>query len=239
MEYVPEGNEKIRILYSDKRLAVCVKPVGILSEDAERPEDGMPGLLSQLLGGRFLCVHRLDRGVGGVMVYARDGKTAAALSEQFSEKSGEGGGGAARKEYLAVVSGRPEEDAGTLSDLLFHDKRNNKTFITDRERAGVRRAELRYSLCGTAQTDGGTLSLLSVVLITGRSHQIRAQFAGRKMPLVGDGKYGSRVKCGEIALFARSLAFLHPGTGEKMRFEADAPDGFPWALFGENVQENT
>ena len=205
----------IPVLYKDASLIVCVKPAGVDSET------GMPALLQAQTGAReALCVHRLDRDVGGVMVYALDRRTAAALSRALAS-------GGFEKEYLAVVHGTMEADAAELRDLLFHDRAKNKSFVVRRARAGVKEAVLDYRVLGTSVD----CSLLAVRLHTGRSHQIRVQLASRRHPLLGDAKYGSpRRDCG-IALFSRLLGFPHPKSGEAMHFAAPAPDGFPWDMF--------
>lgn len=201
------------ILYRDKSIIVCVKPVGVQSESP-----GMPELLDA--SGEVLCVHRLDKAVGGVMVYALTGKAAAALSGQIAS-------GQLRKEYYAVLPAAPPEKSGTLRDLLFHDKAHNKTFVVDRARKGVKAAELDYITEG--ESEGS--ALVHVFLRTGRSHQIRVQFASRKLPLLGDGKYGSRVGGCDIALVSTALELVHPDTGKKLRFEIPLPDRYPFNLF--------
>ena len=212
----------IPILYQDDRLVVCLKPTGISSED-----DGLPALLSvQLDADKLYCVHRLDKGVGGVMVYARDRQSAAALSSIIASLGME-------NEYLAVIPGTPPEDAGELTDLLFHDRSKNKTYVVKRMRAGVKEAKLSYRLLESQ----GPLSLLRVRLHTGRSHQIRVQFASRKLPLLGDRKYGSTVACPSLALWACSLSFPHPGTGERLSFTALPEMSFPWDQFTILTQE--
>ena len=209
----------IPILYKDSAVAVCVKSPGCDSEK-EMPEK----LKAQLGVPEVLCVHRLDRDVGGVMVYALDKEAAAALSRGI-------GSGDFQKEYLAVAHGEVEPEADTLRDLLFHDRTRNKSYIVKRRRAGVKEAELSYRVCAVAEG----LSLLAVRLHTGRTHQIRVQFASRRHPLVGDAKYGSPMRQRGIALFSRALGFLHPVTGESMRFTAPVPGGYPWDLFDKNI----
>ena len=204
---------QIEILYEDAALIVCRKPVGWSSETE------LPAALAALTGAPALCVHRLDTGVGGIMVYART-KTAAALNRAITE-------GRFEKNYLAVCAGRPAPEAGEMRDLLFRDRGANKTYVVKRPRKGVREAALRYRVL-EARED---CSLAAVRLETGRSHQIRAQFASRAHPLLGDGKYGSRVKSQSIALWAFSLAFPHPVTAERMRFSASPPAEPPWTLF--------
>lgn len=208
----------IPILYEDERMLVCVKPAGLISE-----RGGLPELLEQQCGGRVYPVHRLDRDVGGVMVYARRRETAAALSALIAAQRME-------KEYLAVVEGKPEADSGELRDLLYHDARKNKSYVVQRERKGVKKASLSYRLLESLETEQGTLSLLRIRLHTGRSHQIRVQFASRKLPLAGDARYGSRLR-GGIALWAVSLRFLDPDTGAARHFSADPPGAWPWSQF--------
>lgn len=207
----------IKMLYSDEEIFVCVKPVGMLSE--ETPDRSDPQSLADILsaqnGGYIGVVHRLDRGVGGVMVYARTKKAAARLSAAVQDHT-------FQKTYLATVHGTPEKSDDTLVDLLYHDRAKNKTFVVTRERRGVKQAILDYETLQTEETAHGTVSLLKIRLHTGRTHQIRAQFASRRHPLVGDRKYGSTAH-GDIALFCHSLTLPHPKTGVPMTFTEDAP----------------
>jgi len=206
----------IPILYHDESLAVCLKPPGTDAEGA-----GMPRLLAAQLGAEeVFCVHRLDRAVGGVMVYALSGAAAAGLSAALRE-------GRLRKEYLAVVHGAPAAPEGTLRDLLFHDRVKNKSYVVARRRAGVREAVLDYR----AEAEAEGLSLLAVRLQTGRTHQIRVQLAARKTPLVGDAKYGSPRRDCPIALWSHALGFRHPVSGEALSFSAPPPKRYPWTLF--------
>ena len=209
----------VSILAQDERLLVCVKPAGLLSE-----RGGLPDLLEQQCGGQVYPVHRLDQGVGGVMVYARSRETAAALSALIAAQRME-------KEYLAVVEGIPEAPSGELQDLLYHDAARNKSYVVQRMRKGVKQAALSYRVLQSAETDQGTLSLLRILLHTGRSHQIRVQFASRKLPLVGDARYGSRLHGGGIALWAASLRITDPACGEERQFAAPPPEAWPWNLF--------
>ena len=210
---------EIETLYEDAQLAVCLKPPVVLSENG-----GMPELLQTQLGGEFFCVHRLDKPTGGVMVYARTREAAAALSTAFAE-------GRTKKQYLAAAQGVPGEEKGSFHDLLYHDAARGKSYVVRRPRRGVKEAVLDYELLGTEEYEEQTLSLLRIALHTGRSHQIRVQLASRGMPLVGDGRYGSALRLGPIALWSASLSFPHPSTGETMRFDAPPPDAFPWELF--------
>lgn len=166
----------MEIIFSDENIVVCIKPVGIDSEHQ------MIEALKQTLDGEFFVVHRLDKSVGGVMVFARNKQTAAALSKSIQN-------GEMIKEYIAKVHGKPQE-SDTLEDLLFKDSRKNKVFVVKRERKGVKRAKLEYkALSYDENTD---TSIVRVRLFTGRTHQIRVQFASRKFSLVGDHKYGAK-----------------------------------------------
>ena len=205
---------QLLLLYSDSHIAVCVKPAGI---DAQ---NGVPEMLRAQLGGDAYCVHRLDREVGGVMVYARTAAAAASLGKAITE-------GRMEKAYLAVCAGRPAADSGTMRDLLFHDTQRNKSFVVTRQRRGVREAILDYQLLGCLED----CALVRVLLHTGRTHQIRIQFASRGMPLLGDRTYGSRRKDCGIALWSAALGFPHPFSREFLRFCAPPPDTAPWQFF--------
>ena len=187
------------ILYSDRDLAVIIKPVGVDSEHQ------VPAAITEKLGGEVFPIHRLDLNVGGVMVYARTKQAAAQLSKLVQE-------GQLVKEYRCLVHGVPPE-GGVLEDFLFKDSRKNKVFVVKKERKGVKKASLEY----TRLTDTSP-SLLHIRLHTGRSHQIRVQFASRGFPLVGDHKYGSRDEAKEPKLFSCRISFPWKG-GEKV-FEA-------------------
>ena len=205
----------LNILYQDSSLVLCIKPVGVESEG-----EGMPRLLERQLGGSIFCVHRLDQAVGGLMVYARTRQAAAALSTAVARREME-------KEYLCVVPGGPEPARGVMKDLLYRDAAKNKSFVVRRPRRGVKEAELAYALL----EQGPEYSLVRVALHTGRSHQIRVQFASRAMPLLGDGKYGSRERRCTIALWSCRLAFPHPATKKPVSFTALPPAAFPWDGF--------
>lgn len=192
------------ILHCDRDLAVCIKPVGMDSE-AEVPE-----ALKTELGGDIFPIHRLDKNVGGVMVYARTKSAAATLSKAVQE-------GSMIKEYMALVHGTPPE-TGDWEDLLFKDSRKNKVFVVKKERKGVKFARLEYRTLRR-----GVQSLVHIRLHTGRSHQIRVQFASRGFPLVGDHKYGSRDNATAPMLFSCRIRF--PWKGAEKVFEAQ-PD---WA----------
>ena len=149
------------------------------------------------------------------MVYAKTQKAAAKLSRDISEHR-------FYKEYLAILHGVPEENSGTLCDLLFHDRAKNKSYAVKRERSGVKKAELEYKLLETKEIKGEKYSLLRVVLHSGRAHQIRVQFASRKMPLSGDRKYGAKDTAKTLGLLSAKLKFTHPETGESLEFSAEA-----------------
>lgn len=219
----------MKILYQDSAVVVVVKPVGVLSEAGEGAGDSVPALLAPTVGEVF-PVHRLDRVVGGVMVYARTQKAAAALSRAVAEQQ-------LKKEYLAVVEGVPAPAEGELHDLLFKDARQNKSFVVTTPRRGAREAVLTYRVEESLAVEGGTLSRVRVWLRTGRSHQIRVQFASRTHPLVGDGKYGSRRKAEAPALFAAALTFPHPTTGRAVTFTATPPEVYPFSLFAHTAME--
>lgn len=208
----------IELLYQDPALLVCIKPVGVAAQGEEA--SALPSLLSTQLGQPVYPVHRLDQPVGGLMVFAKTPKAAAALSAAMQTS-------AFQKEYLAVLPGSVEPPAGELRDLLFYDRRRGKSFVADRPRNGVKEAVLTYE---TASVQGA-LALVRIRLQTGRTHQIRVQFASRKRPLLGDGKYGSRENKCTAALWSYRLSFPHPTTGAAMEFLAPAPSQFPWDQF--------
>ncbi len=216
----------MEILYRDQDLTVCIKPPQLLSE--QTPEkNGLADLIAEENGGYVGVIHRLDRGVGGVMVYANTPRAAAKLSASVQQH-------ALQKEYLAVVHGKPAAPCGTLRDLLFHDRKLNKSFVVSRERTGVKEAILDYTVQKSTEIEPyGTLSLIRVRLHTGRTHQIRVQFSSRALPLLGDGKYGASGDRCPIALFSAHLAFPHPRDGRKMTFDA-LPAGDVWERLLEN-----
>ncbi len=199
----------MEILYSDEHIVVCIKPVGVLSQSDSLGGESMITLLSKMFGCEIYPLHRLDKGVSGVMVYAKTKLAAARLSQDIAERR-------FKKEYLAVVHGVPE-NSGEMKDLLFKDSCKNKSFVVDRKRKGVKEASLQYKLI---KTDGQN-SLVEILLHTGRTHQIRVQFASRKMSLLGDKKYGAIDNFKNIALFSYRLSFNHPKTNEEMMFKAD------------------
>lgn len=188
----------MEILYSDKAFAVCVKPVGLDSEHE------VPAVLTEVLGGKVFPIHRLDKNVGGVMVYARTKEAAAALSRAVQE-------GTMVKEYVAMVHGTPPETSD-WTDLLWKDRIKNKVFVVKRQRKGVKHARLEFT-----RLTPDDPSLVRIRLHTGRSHQIRVQFASRRYPLVGDHKYGANDDVCAPMLFSCCLTF--PYNGHPHRYE--------------------
>jgi 23S rRNA pseudouridine1911/1915/1917 synthase len=208
------------VIYQDKRIFVAIKPAGVLSTDEP---GGMPELIRDYLGAPQGCVrtvHRLDRVVSGLMVYARSVEASRRLSTQMQSRT-------FHKEYLAVVHGRPEEPQGTMQDLLLRQKETRTTVVTDHMEKGVQEAVLHYQVLASRED----LSLVKIQLETGRTHQIRVQFSSRGFPLVGDRKYGIPDQGTQIALWSHHISFTHPETGEPMDFSALPPDTWPWSEF--------
>jgi 23S rRNA pseudouridine1911/1915/1917 synthase len=207
----------IKILFEDDDIVVAVKPAGVLSQEGEAPN--MVDLLKERVGGYIAAVHRLDKMTGGVMVYAKNQKSAARLSKSIAQRS-------FFKTYLAVVKGSPD-DSGEWEDLLFRDAKRNKSFVVTRVRRGVKRAHLTFKTIERC----GEFSLVEIKPTTGRTHQIRVQFSHRKMPLLGDGKYGGASNKCSLALWCRQIELIHPKFGEKMIFSVSPNDKFPWNMF--------
>lgn len=238
----------MKIIHQTAEYVVVCKAAG---EDSEHD---LPGLLAEQNGDQatdYYVVHRLDKAAAGLLVLARDRQTAGELSRQLTENR-------LRKSYLCVVPGVPEPASGEMQDLLYKDKMKQKMFPVKRKRAGVKEASLTYRVLETqasvsndvsnqAKTDEEVpespaqaqstaealtpLALVEVELQTGRFHQIRCQFAARKLPLVGDGKYGSRVRSPHLALFCRTLSFYDPKEKKELCFTAAPPAEFPWEIF--------
>ena len=211
----------MEILYQNANILVCIKPARVLSTDEP---GGLPELVREYLGdpkADVRTVHRLDRVVSGVMVLARSANAASELSRQIREDQ-------FRKEYLAVVHGRPENPEGTLHDLLARDKARRMTFVAEAPGKGVQEAALSYRVLEYANG----MSLVRVRLHTGRTHQIRVQFSSRGMPLVGERKYAVWNDPCELALWSAKIGFYHPGTGEWVEFSKEPPAVFPWTEFG-------
>lgn len=221
----------MELLYEDKHLCLAIKPAGVLSEDDPR-RACMPALLREHFQSLqqkdyIATVHRLDKPVGGVMLFSRSSAVTGKLTGLIARHEME-------KEYLAILRGRPEKEEDTLEDLLFHDKNTNKSFVVQRERKGVRDARLSYRVLGYHEGEG--LTLVKVRLHTGRTHQIRVQFSHRKLPLLGDIRYGSKADCGP-ALWSFHLGFVHPLTHKRVEVTAPPPMEYPWVLFAREIGE--
>ena len=207
----------MEIVYQDSDIVVAVKPARVLSTDEP---GGMPELVRSALGdpkADVRTVHRLDRVVSGLMVLARNAAAASELSRQIREDI-------FQKEYLAVVHGKPEAPEGTLIDLLLRDKARKMTMVVDAPEKGAQEAILDYKILSTSEE----MSRVWIGLKTGRTHQIRVQFASRGMPLVGERKYDTLEDDCEIALWSHCLGFYHPTTGQWMTFEKEPPQVYPW-----------
>ena len=215
-------NMTVKILYSDEYLAVAVKPVGVLSQPDRTGDESMTALLSRQLGKPVYPIHRLDRSVGGVMVYAIDKKAAGKLSAAVVGKTFE-------KEYLAVIHGKPEKERDTLRDYLCHDGGKNMASVGTESDKGAKPASLSYERM--AVTEDERFSLVRVRLHTGRTHQIRVQFASRGMAVAGDSKYGARDRH-PLSLWSFRLGFRHPVNNKRLVF-TEFPDitAMPWNYF--------
>lgn len=207
----------MELLYLDKDIIVCIKPARVLSTDEP---GGLPDLIRDELNdpnADIRTVHRLDRVVSGVMVLARNAKAASELSRQIREDIFE-------KEYLAVIHGAPLEREGMLRDLLYRDKARKMTMVTEEPGKGVQEAILDYRVLNQRKT----ISRVQILLRTGRTHQIRVQFASRGMPLIGERKYSTLDDPCEIALWSHKIEFIHPGTGNRVTFKKEPPALYPW-----------
>ena len=214
----------MELIHVDRDIVVCIKPPRVLSTDEP---GGLPDLVREALGdpkANIRTVHRLDRVVSGLMVLARTNKSASELSRQIRE-------GGFAKEYLAVIHWRPRDTEGRMTDLLWRDPAERKTHVVKTPGKGVQEAILDYRVLGSRQG----LSLVHIRLITGRTHQIRAQFSSRGLPLFGDKKYSRYPDDGDIALWSCRLAFVHPDTGASMQFFRQPPEEFPWSAFAEDA----
>ncbi|MDD5863861.1 MAG: RluA family pseudouridine synthase [Firmicutes bacterium] len=209
----------MEILHVDEKIVVCIKPARVLSTDEP---GGLPELVREALGdpeADVRTVHRLDRVVSGVMVLARSPEAASALSRQIREDR-------FHKEYLAVVHGCPAEPEGTFRDLLGRDKARRMTFVTAQPGKGIQEAVLSYAVLNRRED----MTRVRVMLQTGRTHQIRVQFASRGMPLVGERKYAVLDDPCEIALWSAKIGFTHPGTGQWVEFAKEPPAVYPWTV---------
>ena len=201
----------MKIIYKDEDIIVCMKPYGVLSQGDSKGSKSAVDILKEMTNSDVYPVHRLDKTTGGVMVFALNSNAAAKLSAQITK-------GDLKKEYLAVIEGKPQDEEGVLKDLLYFDKSKNKSYVVKKKRAGVKEAELQYALIESKKIKENQCSLLKIKLITGRTHQIRVQFASRGMSLCGDRRYGGTNICENIALWSHSLSFNHPKSNEYLNF---------------------
>lgn len=222
-----EFKKEIKIIFEDSDILIINKPVGILSEDSQKGKKGIIHHLESNGYDNLHLLHRLDRNVGGVMILAKNKKSAAIISKEITD-------GFFKKSYLAVVDGVPVPESGIYRDLLFKDSRKNRSYVVSRMRKGVREASLEYRVI----SEKSEKSLVKVGLHTGRTHQIRVQFSHRKTPLTGDVHYGSKDKSCDIALYSSEIHFIHPSTKEPLCFKS-VPDlnSYPWSIFGGDLNE--
>jgi len=217
----------IKIIFEDNHIIVVEKPVNIpVQEDSSKDADLLNILKDNIKkrdgkpGNVYLALlHRLDRPVGGVMVFAKTSKAASRLSEQFRKNE-------VKKSYLAIINGIPKKSEATLEHYLFKDKNVNIVKVVSRDYQGSKKAILDYQVLATNQN----LSLIKVNLQTGRAHQIRVQLSTIGHPLFGDQKYSVKIaKPGEqIALWSNTLGFVHPVKKDFVQFSSTPPDKFPW-----------
>ena len=218
-----DGKVMINIIYEDNHLLVVEKPINVPVQKDSSGDKDLLTMLKEYLKKKYnkpgdvylALVHRLDRPVGGVMVFAKTSKAASRLSKQIQKHE-------MKKIYMAVIEGKVS-DSGIFTDRLKKDEKTNTTIISE----DGKEAELSYNLVGFVNN----LSLVRISLKTGRSHQIRVQFASRKIPLYGDQRYNSKASLDQIALFASRLEFKHPITKEIISFELPLPERYPFTLF--------
>ena len=216
----------MQVLYEDKEIICVEKPIGVpVQPDPSGDKDLMSLVKEERKLPSLNLVHRLDRTVGGVVLFAKNGRAAAKWSEAFAERRVE-------KIYYLVASGVPE-DVGEMRDFIRKESAASKAFITKGAHGGAKEAHLSYETVARAEDAGEPCALVRVRLTTGRFHQIRVQFASRKMPLFGDGKYGSRKKGCRTALFASALC------GEGLSVSSLPPyEEYPWNLFAKESYQN-
>lgn len=203
----------VTVLFEDKDIIVCIKPCGVLSQSDEKGRENMIDILHSQTKSEIFPLHRLDREVGGVMVFAKTKTAAAFISRDIAENK-------FQKEYIAFVHGVPDEYKGEMRDLLFKDSKKNKSFVVKNKRKGVKEALLEYDIINSVIIENEHYSVVKVLLHTGRTHQIRVQFASRKTPLAGDRKYGGKDNFKDIGLWSYRLTFNHPVSKEQMQFSA-------------------
>ena len=220
----------VKVIYEDNHLLVVEKPVNILSQGDDTNDKDMVNLLKQYVKEKYNkpgnvyigLVHRLDRPVGGAMVFAKTSKAASRLSEQVRNKT-------FKKTYRAVIHGTMNKESDTLKDYLYKNKKTNMVSVVNKNHKDAKNAELSYETL----EHKNNFSLVEIDLKTGRPHQIRVQFASRRHPLFGDQRYGQNVnKVGQqISLWSYKIEIEHPTTKEKMEFICEPPKEYPWNLF--------
>ncbi len=219
--------QKVKILYEDSDIIVCVKPQGMPSQSDKTRDMDMVNYLKNYLYEKeemteepyVAIVHRLDRPVGGVMVFARNQKAAANLSDQVQD-------GLMEKDYQAILTGELKEEEGVLIDYLVKDGKTNTSKVVPKGTKGAKKAELRYEVLDVLETEEGLLTYVLIELVTGRHHQIRVQMASRGAGIWGDTKYNKRFQktkrvYRQIGLFSSRIAFTHPTTKERMVFKEE------------------
>lgn len=212
----------MKVIYEDNHIIIVEKEPNIPSQSDKTDDIDMLTLVKNYIKEKYNkpgevyigLVHRLDRPVGGIMIFARTSKAASRLSEQIRNKT-------FSKKYLAVVDGKLEPSKGTLEDYLYKDERNNVSKVVSKEKKNAKLAVLDYEVLN--YDDKRDLSLIKINLHTGRHHQIRVQMANSGHSIFGDQKYGTRGKLKQIRLWAYEIEFEHPTTKEKMVFQ-DYPD---------------
>jgi 23S rRNA pseudouridine1911/1915/1917 synthase len=223
----------LKIIYEDNQVIVCEKPSGLLSQPDDSEGENLYSIIFSYLSEKETepyvgVIHRLDRGVGGIMVYAKNRNAAAELSSQITGRI------YFIKQYIAAVHGKTPEEGGEMKDLLFYDRFLGKSFVVDKPRRGAKEASLYYKT--VAYSEENDISLVKISLNTGRTHQIRVQFASRGFPLAGDKKYGAKDMFSSIGLWSYSVGFLNPGSKKSETFYS-LPDtsAEPWQIFKDNI----
>lgn len=212
----------MKVLYEDSEIIICEKPVGVVSQHAPN-EKGIEDEVRKEYGYGAV-INRLDTAVGGAILLAKTPAMASGLNTLSANRQID-------KTYMAVVEGVPGKSNGVFEDLLFKDSSKNKSFVVKRERKGVKRASLEYETVATVFEASKPITLVKIKLHTGRTHQIRVQFSSRRMPLCGDGKYGSKNNKCSVALWCMSLSFVSPETGNIISVVSEPPDTYPWSEF--------
>jgi len=224
---VSDMQTQLDILFEDEHLICVNKPYGVLSQGNENTHSFCDDISQYLKykgeSAQVYVLHRLDKTTAGAIVYAKTKAVAQKMSTLIAN-------GGFHKTYLCVVKGQLEDKSGGLTDLLYHDKQKNKTFVVKRERKGVKVAQLVYEVLGEKEHEQDTLSLVKVELLTGRTHQIRVQFASRRHPILGDRRYGSTMQSEHIALWSHKVEFVHPVTGEQLSLVCQ-PDSSIFNIF--------